>query len=99
MSRSIGFKPSAWREFDKAISWYERQEPGLGARFEAEANLLLERVSANPEQFPKVARTVSKARGLNFPYSIYFTISREKIIVIAIHHGSRDPEKLKRRLR
>jgi plasmid stabilization system protein ParE len=99
MSRYVGFKPIALREFKKAISWYEREEPGLGARFETQVNEVLDRLSASPAQFPRVARTVRKARVLDFPYSIYFTESREKIIVIAVHHGSRDPDKLKRRLR
>jgi len=99
MSRSIGFKPMALREFDKAISRYERDKPGLGGRFATEVNSLLERVKANPEQFPQIASPVRKARVIDFPYSIYFVDSRQKIIVVAVHHGSRDPEKLKRRLR
>ena len=99
MSRTIGFKPLARHEFDKDISWYERRESGLGARFEAEVNLVLERVRTNPEQFPQVTRVVRKARVIDFPYSIYFVVAWQKIIVVAVHHGSRDPEKLKRRLR
>jgi plasmid stabilization system protein ParE len=99
MSRSSGFKPLARREFDKDIAWYERRELGLGARFEAEVNLVLERVRTNPEQFPQVTRIVRKAGVIVFPYSIYILVSRQKIIVVAVHHGSSDPEKLKRRLR
>ena len=100
MSREIGFKPLARREFDNAIAWYERREPGLGARFEAEVNLVLDRVRTNPEQFPQFDGAVCKARVLNFrPYNIYFIAGQDKIIVIAVHDGRRDPEKLKRRLR
>jgi plasmid stabilization system protein ParE len=100
MSRGIGFKPLARREFDKAKDWYERRESGLGARFESEVNSVLNRVKTSPEQFPQVQGVVRKARVLNFrPYNIYFIEGQDKIIVIAVHDGRRDPEKLKRRLR
>jgi plasmid stabilization system protein ParE len=99
MSRDIGFKPLARREFDKAIAWSERREPGLGARFDAEVNLVLARVKTNPEQFPQASENSRKARVLAFPpYNIYFIVGQEKIIAIAVLDGRRDPEKLRRRL-
>ena len=99
MSRDIGFKTPARREFDKAIAWYDRREPGLGARFEAAVNSVLDRVKTHPEQFPRVGRAARKARVLNFhAYNIYFFADQDKITVVAVHDGRRDPEKLRRRL-
>jgi plasmid stabilization system protein ParE len=98
MSGKIGIKPLALREFNEAISWYERREAGLGARFEAAVNFAFGSITANPERFPRVAQAVRKARVAKFPYSIYFTVGMEAVMVIAVHHGSRDPRRLKRRL-
>jgi plasmid stabilization system protein ParE len=98
MSRKVGFKPLALREFHEAMSWYEQREAGLGVRFEAAVNSAFGSISANPERFPRVAQIVRKAHVVKFPYSIYFTVTTEKIMVLAVHHGRRDPRRLKRRL-
>ena len=100
MSRKIIFKPSARLEFDEAIAWYERQLPGLGAKLEAEANSVLERIKENPERFPRVTANVRKARLKKFRfYSIYFTETPDWIGVVAVFHGKRNPQELWPRLK
>ena len=99
MSRPLGFKRLALDEYNEAIAWYERQEPGLGRRFAAAADAAFERIKANPGLFRQVAPGVRKAQVSIFPYSIYFVETRGNIIVIAVHHGARNPAALKRRLR
>jgi len=100
MSREIIFKRLARIEFDEAIAWYEEREKRLGARFEAEVNTTLERVRRNPEHFPKVTESVHKARVHVFTdYTVFFAATENRIGVVSIFHGARNPDELKRRLK
>jgi plasmid stabilization system protein ParE len=90
----------AERELREAIDWYERQQPGLGVRFEAQVNRALCRIAQNPNRFPRVSRLAWKARVLRWPHSIFFTVSsdRHHVIVLAVFHGKRNPKLLQQRL-
>src|ERR1700753_2264663 len=85
------FKALALKELYEAISWYEDQESGLGARFEQEIHSTLLKARKAPNQFPIVKRHVRKPFVAKFPYAIYFTVIEQRLIVIAIYHGSRNP--------
>ncbi len=100
MIHGFGFKPAALKELDEAISWYERQEPGLGARLEAEIASAVRRIKTNSKEFPLVRPGVRKALIITFPYAIYFTEVTEQITIIRrFHHSARNPARLKPRLR
>jgi plasmid stabilization system protein ParE len=45
----------------------------------------------NPELPATIYRDVRRALVRRFPYAIYYRVEPERIAVIAIHHGKRDP--------
>jgi plasmid stabilization system protein ParE len=85
------FTQAARVELIDAQDWYESEAPGLGRRFRAALDALVERMSANPRQFPVVFKNVRRALLRRFPYSLFFVIEDKALIVIACFHGSRDP--------
>ncbi|MBV9745665.1 MAG: type II toxin-antitoxin system RelE/ParE family toxin [Acidobacteriia bacterium] len=77
-----------------AQNWYEREATGLGRRFRAAIDVLTERMSANPLQFPVVFKNVRRALLRRFPYSLFFVIDHDDtLLVIACFHASRDPSR------
>jgi len=80
-----------------AQDWYESEAPGLGRRFRAEANGAIERMSANPLQFPAVVKNVRRALLRRFPYMLFFTIDGDTLLVIACFHASRNPRRWRQR--
>ncbi|MBA4148057.1 MAG: type II toxin-antitoxin system RelE/ParE family toxin [Verrucomicrobia bacterium] len=93
------FEPAAQAELLDAVTWYETQQPGLGEEFFAEVESALKRAQANPEHFPKV-RGARKIRLQRFrKYSILFAVKNDVVGVVAVFHGARNPDELKRRLR
>jgi toxin ParE1/3/4 len=90
--------PEAREEFLAAISWYESQVPGLGARFVAEIErcltLLLEAPQIGSPLGPKLRRVVIND---GFPYSIIYAVLRDTLYVVALAHGSRRPGYWRRR--
>ena len=57
----------------------------------------IERMSANPLQFPAVFKNVRRALLRQFPYMLLFTIEGDTLLVIACFHASRDPRQWQQR--
>jgi hypothetical protein len=87
-------------EFREAVAWYEGQVDGLGVRFTLEVDAVIAAIVSQPLRFCKIGRKVRKARIHDWPYSIYFVVNepRSEIKVVAIWHGARNPDELRRRL-
>lgn len=91
MTRPVVLRLEAEVEFSDASEWYERQRPGLGADFIACVEETLERIADTPELHGIILGNVRRAGVRRFPYSVYYTVEAERIIVIAVLHGNRDP--------
>jgi len=92
------FTRTAQAELIEAQRWYESEVPGLGRRFRAAVEEVVDRMSANPRQFPMVFKSVRRALLRRVPYALMFVIEADStLLVIACFHGSRDPEDWQRR--
>ncbi|HTV42532.1 MAG TPA: type II toxin-antitoxin system RelE/ParE family toxin [Candidatus Sulfotelmatobacter sp.] len=100
MRRRIIFDTEARREFEDAVVWYNRQQPGLGDRFEAEIHATFLRILANPEKYRSVSHNIRQVKVEIFnKYSVYFRLERDFIGIVSVFHGARNPEELHRRLK
>jgi plasmid stabilization system protein ParE len=91
------FTPAARAELIDAQDWYEREATGLGRRFRQASDALVERMSSNPRQSPVVYKNVRRALLRRFPYSLFFVLEDDALLVIACFHASRDPSHWQRR--
>jgi plasmid stabilization system protein ParE len=94
---SVSFTTAARVELIEAQDWYEGELSGLGRRFRRAIDELVERLSANPRQFPVVYKNVRRALLHQFPYSLFFVIDDESLLIIACFHASRNPKHWKSR--
>jgi len=97
MSFSVVFRRIAKREFDDAISWYQDRREGLGRKFSIAVEQQLEKIALSPNQFACVRGDVRRGVLQRFPYSIYFIVEDDRIVVLAIFHARRDPSQLEDR--
>jgi toxin ParE1/3/4 len=91
MSLSVIFRRQARREFDKAADWYEQRRAGLGVKFVAAVERVLDQAAVNPGRYAKVLEGVREGLVKGFPYCVYFREEGEQIVVLAVFHASRDP--------
>jgi plasmid stabilization system protein ParE len=97
--RPVVFTPIARQELIDASDWYDNESPGLGARFLAKVDNVIERVAGNPNQFPVVHKTIRRALLRLFPYALMFVVEPDHdIAVIACFHGSRNPARWRQRM-
>ena len=98
MTLPVRFRPQAATELVSAQRWYERQRPGLGGRFLATMEAVIERIAENPNAFGLLRGDVRRAVVSRFPYQIVFTASDDEVLIVAVWHSRRSPRDLMRRL-
>ena len=91
MKSIVKFQPDAETDVADAAAWYENQRNGLGAEFLLEILSTCELISENPEMFPVLHRNTRRAVIKKFPFGIYYRAESDIVSVIAVMHGSRDP--------
>jgi len=85
-------------ELDEAYAWYEDQRPGLGDEFLKDVQSRLDLIQANPELHAPIFRQVRRSLVKRFSSSIYYRVESSRIVVVAILHGRRDPERWRARI-
>lgn len=92
MDYVLVFRPEVREELDEAYSWYENQQAGLGDEFLDCVDEILNKICQMPESYAVVYKDVHRAILQRFPYAVYYRIISNRIIVIGIFHGRRDPK-------
>lgn len=91
MRISTVFRRAARRELDDAALWYERHQAGLGVQFVDEVNHAIGLAAEHPQRYPIMRSNVRCVRVRRFPYSVFYQIKTDRIIVLAVFHARRDP--------
>lgn len=91
MTLPIFFLPEARAEFDAAANWYDAQKPGLGAAFINEVEKVLGAIAAMPRMHQIIYQAVRRAVVRRFPYTVFYQVEPDHILVVAVFHGKRDP--------
>ncbi len=99
MSRRFIVRPLAEADLETAARWYDGERPGLADRFLKDVDRSFVRLRERPLQFPVVAGDVRRALLNTFPYAIYFRVSDEVVIVLAVLHLRRNPKVWRSRVR
>src|SRR3990167_7894721 len=92
MSLTVTFHPAASAEFIEASAWYESKRMGLALEFMAEIDCCVSLASEHPLQFAVVREDIRRVVANRFPFSVYFRAEKHRIVVLAVFHGSRNPD-------
>jgi plasmid stabilization system protein ParE len=91
VSRPVILRPEAEADVRDAHTLLEAARPGLGGPFAARVRHVLERLEATPELYGVVWQDVRAARLRRFQYVVYYVVHSDRVEVLAILHGSRNP--------
>jgi plasmid stabilization system protein ParE len=97
MKPPIVLRPEALADLEAATAWYESQLPGLGDAFLQRIEERMRAIADSPSVFPAVLESIRRAPVKRFPYGIYFEAGTERIVVLAVFHFKRSPDRLKDR--
>jgi toxin ParE1/3/4 len=91
MSIRVRLQRAAQAEYDEAVDWYESRRPGLGLRFLAALQKIIEDIGEDPLRYPEVEPGIREALLSGWPYCVYYQVRSDHVMVIAVFHASRDP--------
>jgi plasmid stabilization system protein ParE len=86
-------RPQADADLLEARAWYDAQENGRGTAFFEAVSAMVHRIADMPLAFPIVDGQIRRAVLRTYPYSVYFQVRADHILVVAIMHNSRDPRR------
>ena len=90
-------RPAAAADVEEAFSWYERQRPGLGEEFLEMVNAGLRDIAAHPLRQAIIFREVRRLLVTRFPYSLFYRVYSNAIVVVACMHSRRNPLRWRQR--
>lgn len=92
MNKRVEMRPAARQDFLEASDWYRTEDVDLNAKFVGAVRETFKSITDRPLSYPIVSGNfVRRAVVKKFPFSIYFTIDEDLILVLAIFHDSRNP--------
>ena len=91
--------PEAFEDLWEAVDWYNERRDGLGDEFEDLFYSSVQSIQRNPLIHGTVYRAFRRRILKRFPYSVYYRIHKEEIIVSLIFHLARNPATMSRILR
>ena len=98
MAFKIEITVLAQEEYVSAYRYYEEQVYGLGERFEAETESLINKLKSNPYLFQRKYKHYREAVYRKLPYFIVYEIIGSSVIIHSFFHALRNPaRKLKSR--
>jgi plasmid stabilization system protein ParE len=84
-------------DVQEARDQLEKVRVGLGNQVLARVREVLARIEKMPELHGKVWQDVRAARLKQFRYIVYFIVLADRVEVLAVLHGARDPSSWKSR--
>ncbi len=97
MTYRLVILPEAEADLDEAYRWYENQRCGLGGEFIVYVEAVFERICETPELHAVVYRTLRQTLVKRFPYVVCYVLDEDRVDVVAVFHGHRDPTAWKSR--
>lgn len=91
MSRSYLFHPDAAREVFEAQDWYAERDELASEAFAHETDLVVRRIMAAPERYPRYLHGTRRLIFPRFPFSIVYLELEDLIWIVAIAHQRRRP--------
>lgn len=91
MSLPLVVAADAEADLRQAYRSLEDARRGLGSRFNSAVAEVFERIEATPEMYGRIWDDVRAARLKKLRYLVYYVLLDDRIEILAVLHGSRDP--------
>lgn len=86
------FHPEAERELYEAALRYESDVPELGRRLGDEVERVIQLLLEHPEMGSRLDNDLRHFVLRKFPFSVVYAVTTDLVYIVAVAHGSREPE-------
>lgn len=99
MKLPVILEPLAEEDIKEVYRWYELQLTGLGSEFLVSIQSTFGRIERYPLIYQTIIAQLRRAPVERFPFGIFYVTKEEASYVLAVHHYSRNPDSLEKRLK
>ena len=99
MNYSLSFLPEVEDDVANGYMWYEQKSRGLGEEFLRMFYARAQEIQRNPLLYQTVYKGFRRCLLRRFPYTIYFNIDEQSVIVYGLFHCARNPKAINKNLR
>jgi len=89
----IVYTDEAKSDVETAFSWYELKRTGLGLEFLFHLEMAIEQILDFPEACECCHNSFRRKITKKFPFSLFYTIEKNLVVVHAVFDNRQDPEK------
>ena len=90
--KELALHPKVRTDLFTAYDWYEQQRPGLGEDFLGCVKATLAAIRRAPQSYARVSDVTRRAVVRRFPYSVFFVVEADRLLVLGVLHSSRAPD-------
>ena len=92
---TIRFHTKALLDITESYDYYEAQSKGLGERFIAEADNIIDIIQNNPTRARLIKGNYRAINLPTFPFLIIYNYNKllKRVSVTAVHHAAKNPKK------
>jgi plasmid stabilization system protein ParE len=87
----LDFHPEALLEAQEAYLWYSERSESAGQEFMKELDHAIDQISESSGTWPTYLFGTCRYLLRRFPFLVVYRLQRERIQVVAIAHGKRQP--------
>jgi len=81
-------------DVQEAVLWYLPHDPAVAIRLVDEVRFAVRSAAEDPLRFSVRFANVRRVRLPHFPHSVFFTVSRDSVLILAVLHGAGAVERL-----
>lgn len=78
-------------EIEDAKEYYNLQNPTLGDTFKSDVKKTIENIKNFPNLYPNITNDLKRTLLHRFPYSIFYAITNDTILILSVAHQHRKP--------
>lgn len=93
MTYTVSVRKEAEFDILEALDYYDEINPPLGNDFVLCVDEVMSRIARNPLHYQKIHKNVRRAFTRRYPFAVFFTIIGSCVIVLAVFHIQRDPQR------
>jgi len=81
----------AFLEIEDAKEYYNLKQEKLGESFKNDVQATIDNILVFPELYPKIVDEIRRCILHRFPYSIFYAIDGDTVVVLSVAHQRRKP--------
>jgi plasmid stabilization system protein ParE len=81
----------AFLEIEDAKEYYNLQKSTLGDTFKDDVKKSIENIKQFPTLYPNITNNIKRCLLHRFPFSIFYAISDDTILILSVAHQHRKP--------